>query len=73
MCGLLFRASRKVLRERRNRDDRVARARCPPRAVEDDAVERLAILAAEERAVPPRRIAAAPKERRRTATSRLRS
>src|SRR5215468_296568 len=48
---MLFRAARIALRERRNRDDRVSRARCSPRAVEDDAVERLPVLAAEERAV----------------------
>src|SRR5215468_8244055 len=48
---MLFRAARIALRERRNRDDRVSRARCPPGAVEDDTVERLPVFAAEERAV----------------------
>src|SRR5262245_3739081 len=47
----LFGTARKTLREGRNRDDRVSRTRCPPRAVEDDAVERLAVLANDERAV----------------------
>src|SRR5216117_479174 len=48
---LLFRTARITLRDCRNRDDLVSRARCPPRAVEDDAEERLPVLAAEERAV----------------------
>src|SRR5215510_14576757 len=47
----LFGTAGKTLREGRNRDDRVSRARRPPRTVEDDAVERLPVLAAEERAV----------------------
>src|SRR4029453_8233066 len=49
--ALLFRTAGITLRDGRNRDDRVSRARCPPRAVEDDAEERLPVLAAEERAV----------------------
>src|SRR6185295_18662117 len=49
--SLLFRTARITLRDGRNRDDLVPRARCPPRAVEDDAEERLPVLAAEERAV----------------------
>src|SRR6266850_8604352 len=51
LCHLLFRTARITLRDCRNRDDLVSRARCPPRAVEDDAEERLPVLAAEERAV----------------------
>src|SRR6185369_10124221 len=47
----LFGTAGKTLRDGWNRDDRVSRAWCSPRTVEDDAVERLAILAAEERAV----------------------
>src|SRR6266850_2946828 len=51
LCHWLFRTARITLRDCRNRDDLVSRARCPPRAVEDDAEERLPVLAAEERAV----------------------
>ena len=51
MLLLLFRTLRITLCDRRNRNDRVSRARCPPGAVEDDTVERLPVLAAEERAV----------------------
>src|SRR4029077_3180058 len=49
--SLLFRTARITLRDGRNRDDLVSRARCPPRAVEHDADEPLPGLAAEERAV----------------------
>src|SRR5690242_2386487 len=48
---LLFRTPRITLRDGWNRDDRVSRGRCPPRAVEHDAEDRLPVLAAEERAV----------------------
>src|SRR5262245_59479225 len=51
MRSLLFRTARITLRDGRNRNDRASRALCPPGAVEDDAEERLPVVAAEERAV----------------------
>ena len=50
-CRELLRSPGITLRDRRNRDDPVSRARRSPSAVEHDAEERLLVAAAEERAV----------------------
>src|ERR1043166_4407448 len=58
----LFRSACKTLRDRRDRDDLVSCARRAPRAVEDDAVQRLPVPAAEERAVQALRSRDRPEE-----------